>query len=241
MVIRRTTSFVYTLLVLAIVEPIATSGARSERELSCGYKNVSIVSSRQSDLNMACRALDEIVKYFSSLGFRVTPGVLLRFADRSTDRAFVHGYYDARQSRIVVYRNSKSSPWGLPWNKDMTASFLRHELVHMAILQIINTNRISLRREWHEFIAYAIQLDYLPPRLKEDLLSKQSQVRPFGTFLQINEFTSRMNPEVFAVASYKTYRAKGAGAFVRQLLRAEIVPAPISYPFAFGPGEMSAD
>lgn len=241
MVIRHATILAYALIVLAIVVPIATTGARSQSELSRGYKNVHIVSSRPSDSVAACQAIDEILKYFSSLGFQITPRVTLRFEDRSTDKGFVHGFYDARQSRIVIFRNSKSSPWGLPWNEDMAASFLRHELAHMAIWQIISAKKISLRREWHEFIAYAIQLDYMPPRLRDNLLSKQAHVRPFGTFLQINEFTSRMNPEVFAVASYKTYRARGAGAFVQQLLRAEVVPAPISYPFAIGPGEMSDD
>ena len=191
---------------------------------------------------MACTAVADVDSYFRGIGFEITPRVSLRFADRSVVRSAkqgsTHGYFDAASSEIVVYRMAAVRPWGLRWTSELAHSFLRHELAHMAIWEIVGGDLTRLRREWHEFIAYAVQLDIMDARLRGELLATQSHVQPFENLTEINEFTSRMDPDLFAVAAYKTYLARGARKFVTQLLRAEIVPPPFSYPFPVLPSEV---
>jgi hypothetical protein len=95
-----------------------------------------------------------------------------------------------------------------------------------------------LRREWHEFLAYAIQFEMMEPALRDKALDGFHEVRAFSHLGEINEFTYGMNPEAFAVAAYKTYLDRGGSVFVGAVLRDEIkLPAP-SYPFPVLPDEV---
>ena len=202
---------------------------------NCGYAGVEVAYKEQADLRAACDALTDIAAYFRRIGFRIEPRFSLTFGDpdnvQSPDRRYTYGHFDARTSRIVVYRSSSIEPWGLHWNEKLAASFLRHELVHMAVWEIIGPDPDRLPREWHEFIAYAVQLELMDRELRDELLAKVATVGPFESLSQVNEFTYAMNPDVFAVAAYQTYREQGAEKFVRQLLRAELIPPRFSFPF----------
>ena len=237
---------VLALLVLgagAFAAFVPQSGDAAQRA-DCGHPTFDVVFDDRAELDMACRALTDITEYFRGMGFEVTPRVSLRFADRPSSRSAglssSHGYFDRWRSQIVVHRASDVSPWGLPWPPQLAGSFLRHELAHMAVWEVVDRDRSRLRREWHEFIAYAVQLDLMEPRLREGVLAAQARVRSFKNLAEVNEFTSRMDPDVFAVAAYKTYIAEGGTAFVAQLLRGEIVPPAFTYPFPVLPGQVSS-
>jgi len=243
MMLRRRQA-VLALLVLGagtLGAPVSQGIAAAQRG-DCGHPTVDVVFDDPAELDMACRALTDITAYFRGMGFEVAPRVSLRFADRPADRsadeASRHGYFDRGRSQIVAYRTSDVSPWGLPWTPQLAGSFLRHELAHMAVWEAIDRDRSRLRREWHEFIAYAVQLDLMEPQLREKILAVQAQVRPFANLAGVNEFTSRMDPDVFAVAAYRTYLARGSAKFVASLLRGEVVPPPFSYPFPVLPSEV---
>jgi hypothetical protein len=87
-----------------------------------------------------------------------------------------------------------------------------------------------LPREWHEFVAYAIQLDLMDPNVLDRVLASRADVQPFDKLLAVNEFTYGMDPEAFAVAAYKTYRARGGAQLVQQLLTGKVVPTTVSHP-----------
>ena len=207
----------------------------AEQSGDCGHRKVSVTYQTSIELDAACGALTKIVEYFRRMGFAITPNISLRFVDHSPERFSTHGYFDGSQSQIVVYRTSNGSPWALPWSSELAASFLCHEVVHMALWQIVNGDRKRLQREWHEFIAYAIQLDLMEPRLLSELLTTHAHVGPFDDFMQVNELTYHMDPEVFAIAAYRTYLGKGGMEFVRQLLSGEIIPPRLSYPLSISP------
>jgi len=196
---------------------------------------VNVIYDGPTELEAACSALTDIVVYFQRMGFEIVPKVSLRFADGDAARSFqqvaAHGYFNAPQAQIVVYRTSDVSPWGLVWSAKLAASFLRHELAHMAIWAIVGGSQVRLGREWHEFIAYSIQLDLMDGQLLNELLARYTKTGPVGYLTEINEFTYGMDPEAFAVAAYKTYLAKDGTKFVGQLLRGGDVPPPLSYPF----------
>lgn len=235
---------VLALLVLGagVLAAPMSRGAEAAQRGVCGHPTFDVVFDDPAELDMACRALTDVTEYFRGIGFDVIFIVLLHYTDhppdRSTDDASTHGYFDRGRSQIVLHRASDVSPWGLPWTPQLAGSFLRHELAHMAVWQIVGEDPSRLRREWREFIAYAVQLDLVEPQLREEVLAAQAQVRPFENLAEVNEFTSRMDPDVFAVAAYRTYLARDSRAFVGQLLREEVVPPHFSYPFAVQPSEV---
>lgn len=241
MLYRRKAMLASLLLAAGPAGAVSPRRSRAENRSDCGFHGVSITYGDAAELEAACGALADIVAWFQHAGFDITPRISLRFADRSVARSFgqisSHGYFDAPQLRIVVHRTSDVSPWGLPWSRGLAVSFLHHELAHMAVWQITGGDIARLRREWHEFIAYAVQFDLMDRVLRAELLATQEHVHAFDQLLQVNELTYHMNPEVFAIAAYKTYLAKGGPQFVGQLLRAEIVPPPLTYPFPVLPGQ----
>lgn len=214
---------------------------RAEDRSECDYPHFAILHDTPAELDTACRAVADIIIFFEVLGFTLTPMGTLSFAERPTDEEFItaptHGHFDARRSQIVAFRTSDARPWGQQWSTSLAGSFLRHELVHMAVWQIGAREGTFFRPERHEFIAYAIQLDLMDPDLREVILATHPRLKPFDDLLQINEFTSRMDPELFALAAYSTYRDRGGERFVRELLRAEIVPPEFIYPFPTLPGQ----
>ena len=222
---------------------LASSPAGAEQKGHCsGSRAVTVVYDDASELDAACQAVGEVSGYFRGIGFDVPSKVLLRFADRAgedyTGHATAHGYFDVQRSQIVMYRLSDTKPWRQPFSSKLLASFTRHEIVHLAIWEALQGDLKRLRREWHEFIAYAIQLDLMDPELSQQVLATQADVVAAKDLVQINEFSYGMNPEGFAVLAYKTYLDRGAAVFVRQLLNGEIKPLPFSYPFAVLPHEV---
>lgn len=206
-----------------------------DQPTNCGRKGVEVVFSQRADLTAACHALDDTLAYFQRLGFDLEPNFSLTFVDptqgKSIEGVTSYGYLDLHSSIIVVYTFSYRQPWGLTWSRQVASSFLEHELVHIAIWQILGHDAGRLPREWHEFIAYAVQLDLMDAKLRKQLFGHFPDVHAFHELSEVNEFTYGIDPEVFAVAAYLTYRERGAGSFVRGLLRAEIIPPPIFFPF----------
>ena len=220
----------------------ATSGwSAGQHKANCGHKGVSVKVTEPADLALACDALAAVLAYFRDLGFGFQPRFSLTFADgrrsQSTDGVVAYGYADMRSSVVLVRTSSDRQPWGLPWSRAMVGSFLRHELAHIAVWQILGPDARRLRHEWHEFVAYAIQLDLMEGPLVRTLLANYRDARAFGGLTEVNEFVYGMNPDRFAVMAYLTYRERGAQDFVRRLLRGEITPPAPSFPFPVLPHE----
>lgn len=234
---RRHSIFFFAFLGLALAQTSVVRDAQAEKDGECEHIGLTVLNNDPNELIMVCRAVSDITAYFQSIGFDLTPNGTLLFNDRSSERTFTHGYFDSKRSQIVVYRTTNMKPWGQPWTSRMAGSFLRHELVHMVIWEIVSGDPARLRPEWHEFIAYAIQFDLMDPQQRTSLLAPMAHIRPFETLLEVNEFTAHMKPSQFAIAAYKTYLGKGARKFVKQLLLGEIAPAPFSYPFPVLPAQ----
>lgn len=207
---------------------------RSTEPSNCGYNGVHIAYTHRADLAAACEALTDTLTYFRTIGFEFEPRFSLTF-DRgeleSTEGVVSYGQLDPRSSIIFVHSTAHRAPWGLAWNSKLAGSVLRHELVHLAVWEILGPEAGRLPREWHEFIAYAIQLDLMDPALLKEVLARLPDMRAFEALSEVNEITYGMDPDVFAVAAYLMYRERGAENFVRQLMRAEIVPPSFTFPY----------
>lgn len=229
---------VLSFIVAAAVAP-AWSADGDEGE--CGHKSVSVEFMDRADLALACDALADVLGYFHGMGFNFQPRFTVSFAEpakgRSVEGVVAYGYTDLRSSVVVVHTWSYRAPWGLPWSRAMIGSFLRHEIAHIAVWQILGPNARRMRHEWHEFVAYAIQLDRMDGPLLRTLLANDPDARAFADLSEVNEFIYGMNPDVFAIMAYLTYREKGGQEFVRRLLRGEIVPPAPSFPFPVLPHE----
>lgn len=222
----------------------SSNDVQAENQGGCAQPGVRVVYDDPAELEMVCGTLADIVDYFRDISFEIAPFVLVSFENRPTDRRSdqvpVHGFFDAPRSRIVVYRSSDARPWGLEWSSGLARSFLHHELAHLAVWEITDASDIRFRPEWQEFFAYAVQFDLMSPDLREEILAMHTDVPPFDDLIQVNEFTSRMNPELFAVAVYETYLSRSGAQFLEEILRAEVELPQFVYPFPVLPGQVPA-
>ena len=223
-----------------VVAAYGAASAASDAPPSCSHRGVEVVHERPADLALACEALADVLAYFRRIGFGFEPRFTVKFAEprlKPPEGIVSYGHADVRSSIVVVYSSTHRRPWGLPWSTELAASFLRHELAHIAAWQILGREARELRREWHEFIAYAIQLDLMHWKLRAAVLANFPDVQAVADLSAVNEFTYGMDPDVFAVTAYLTYRERGAENLVRALLRGELVPPPFSFPFPVFPQE----
>ncbi|MFM9848041.1 MAG: DUF6639 family protein [Hyphomicrobiaceae bacterium] len=238
----RCRQIIATVLVVAVFPLFAGHGVRAEQRDNCVPHGIAVVDADLSELEAACNAVSDVVRYFSGTGFQVPTKVSVHFANLGGEGArghsLAHGLFDPLRSQIVIYRASNVRPWGQSWSPKLVESFLRHEIVHTVIWDVMKANPKRLGREWHEFIAYAVQLDLMDADLRNRVLGAQTSVGPITDLSEVNEFSYGMNPEAFAVVAYKTYLARDGAVFVRQLLNGEIIPPVFSYPFAVQPHEV---
>jgi hypothetical protein len=234
---------VIALLAAALTPPFTRDAARAA---ACGHADVEVGGATPREAADLCAALSEVRGYFGAMGFQWEPTGSVAFlarGDPTSSRAgHVHGYFDRRQSAVVLFREPVASPWRLGWSDELAASFLRHELVHMALWQILrDAAPMRLRREWHEFIAYAVQFALMSPQLRDQVLASDPDALAFEQLDGVNEFIAGMVPERFAISAYRTYVERDGARFVAQLLRFEIRPPPMSYPFPVLPGQIPED
>ena len=188
----------------------------------CGLAGVNLAYTEARDYASACEAIRETREYFRRIGISTQFKLSVRFAARGEALGGLsessYAYADRATSRIVVFLSPDARPWGLLWTEALEHSFLRHELVHVAVWHFLGERAKILPREWDEFIAYAVQLELMHPGLRDQVLAKFASVRAFDGAAEVNEFLYGMDPEAFAVAAYRTYRKGGGSKFVLELL-----------------------
>lgn len=117
---------------------------------------------------------------------------------------------------------SQRRPWGLAWDQEFAHSILQHEIVHAELAQLMAGSYDKLPRSWHEALAYAVQIDLMPPNLKARVLEPYRSEEGFVNTLEVNDTTYELNPDAFAVASYKLYVRKGRLDFLKRVISLQL-------------------
>lgn len=197
-------------------------------ESHCGYEHVRIKGNPPVRGLDFCQPLSRVMAFFQSMGFEFEPRFSLITTSRlDADQAHSYGNYDAAIERITIFRIGKKTPWNLDLSKEIYNSIAVHEMVHMAVLRILGENYSRLPKEWHEFIAYSVQIDLLDRPLRDRVLDRNEDVLAFTNLLSVNPYIYGLaGSDLFSVQAYKTYCARGGPAFVQDLLRFKFSPPP---------------
>jgi hypothetical protein len=185
----------------------------------------------------ACRALDEVLGYFKAGGFEVDGSLVVRFrpslyveigsslGNDEYEFARLSGSYSATSNEIEILSSSSWNfyrrPWDMSWDAAMAFSISEHEIIHWAIAQIMGDQHEKLPHAWHEALAYAVQIELMPPRLREAVLARYPLEKGFANTLEINEIVYGLDPDHFAVASYWTYKRGTGMEFLKKAIRFE--------------------
>ncbi len=239
----RTTATMLNLLcaLAAAVGTAALDGgtaAQGRAAGTCDRGNVVVRLATPQQVREACEAISDVLTYFNGIGFEIDLQVTIAFRgdiEAEGGNKHAHGFYDAAAREIRLYAREQARPWGEAW-QDVGGSFLHHEVTHAAVVQILGLRGSTLPHEWHEFVAYAMQLELMDPAIRDRILERYSEVTPVPALTQINSFTYGLaDPDTFAVLAFKSYRRFGGRDLVRRLLTAEFVPTPVDRMMPFPP------
>jgi len=205
---------------------------------ACGYPSVTVRADHREDIDDLCAALTDVRRFFSTLGFEFEPEFSIAFLGRAPAAPTppAHGSFDPATREAVLYEQADTNPWGISWTRAISTTFLCHEFVHMAVTRILGKDSPRLRREWHEFIAAAIQFELMPADLRASVLDRYPGMTPAEDLREINAMTHELaDPGDFGVLAYKTYQAHGRTELIRRLITFEIAPASIMDALPHGP------
>lgn len=232
---RQLLTFVVTAFLTALV---CTAAGEGKSNGVCGRRDVSVTWANSRQIDEVCTAIDEVQAFFAAVGFKVDPQVTIEFAKDiggGADHRHTHGNYNPMTRKIMLYEREQARPWGEEWTLVAT-TFLRHEVIHAAVVQLLASRKPDLPREWHEFIAYAVQFELMEPAVRERILTRYASVVPVSALTEINRFTYGLaDPDTFAVLAYRSYLAFGGSDLIRRVLAFEFVPMPIEMMMPFPP------
>lgn len=198
----------------------------------CGAAGVEVVGTDE-EVAVACDALDDVRDYFGRLGFTLEPSVEISFQEEvllevdEGDDYRVSGCFIAPLHRIEVTSWTSASqaerrPWGVDWGREIVASITRHELVHMAISEVLGEQDQRVGVPWHEFIAYAVQFELMDPTLRGRILESYADLSPFTSPDHVNVFLHGADPDAFGVRSYLYAQERGGIDFIRSILAGDV-------------------
>lgn len=200
----------------------------SAKELQCSDTGIVIQGTELPDLHDGCEAVKSAAVFFAIAGLSMPIGVSIRLIDgTSTPLLASHemGNYDAGDNSIrvlayrVALRQSRRAAPGLGRiaSRDQWRSYIVHELAHAAIH--LECGKSCPSRALHEYVAAIAQLSSLPKGVLADLLRHYPDLEAFSRLTEITETYYAINPQFFAVKSYKHYQQQAEPqAFFRRIL-----------------------
>lgn len=208
---------------------------------ACGYETVSVTGSAE-EIEDACRALGEVLAYFSKIGLQPEPSVNIAFEDQAyidtfrqtyeprkepAGRSPVSGYYDFRRKELQITSGRRDlprerKPWGIAWGRPIAYSILQHELVHAVVASLLGSGYQKLAKEWHEVIAYSVQFEVMDSELKRRVLANYPEARPFQFPENVNPVIYAADPDEFGVSAFLFTEANGGPRFVGEILARKV-------------------
>lgn len=136
------------------------------------------------------------------------------------------GYFERHTHRIVVLHYEKfaqQQTWlGLPIEAEVYRSIFAHEVAHAIATSHAGEHRLSPAAQ--EYAAHVTMLATASPALRERILA-QRPGNGFDREHQINELIYALDPQWFAVESYRHWlRQPDPAAFLRRVLDGAAIP-----------------
>lgn len=209
---------------------VVGANSASGAETACPDTTVTAVTDADADKVAACNGALDARIFLHALGlktdFPLTVNMVGTLPEAVAEHAF--GCFDAEKNRISVLNFSacrvayEQEPAfaALPFDAAVHRSIVAHEVAHAIASRNFTIDAPS--RAAHEYIAYVTQLGTLPPAHRKALLGRYPHTH-FETPMQIHIIILMMNPEAFAIGSYRHFlRPENGRAFLHQILSGDV-------------------
>ena len=208
--------------------PVFARAVNAAAVSRCPAIPVSVVAGSPEEGDVACSAARTALELLGRCRIHPRKPFDVHIVDevRHPQNGAIFGLYDPFQQRAVVARPStlpalvEGTPYAILPPVDFYRSLIVHEVVHAVMHQ--NLNRRASTHAAYEYPAYALQIESLPPEVRDGFLQSfdQQAVRAASLF---NDAVLLFDPFFFAARAYHHFKDATDGcAHISALLDGEV-------------------
>jgi hypothetical protein len=178
---------------------------------------VDVAAASDGERQLACSAAGHALQLLGRCGIslRRPLGVEIRSEVRHPFKGAILGLLDVKRGRVLVTRQAnvpslvKDTPFARLPLRDFYRSLIVHEVVHGVMHQ--NQKRPLTSHAEAEYPAYALQIESLPPDLRDKFLRSFDQAATKAGALLFNDVVLSADPRFFAASAYRHFKALDNG------------------------------
>lgn len=197
-------------------------------QLQCPDAPVEVIAPSDDERRLACSAASHALELLGRCGIslRRPLHVEIRNEVRHPFNGPILGLLDVKLERVLITREAnvpalvKDTPVAKLPLRDFYRSLIVHEVVHGVMHQ--NLKRPLTSHAEAEYPAYALQIESLPPDVRDRFLQSFDQAATKANTFLFNDVVLSGDPFVFAASAYEHFNALGNGCGnLRSLLTGE--------------------
>lgn len=196
--------------------------------MRCEGVDAQVVTPSAKLSSSICEIAKKTAAFMQEIGFETKFPLHITVSNKlkSLHLAPVYGLYNSHENRIEIIdlashlsEHHTKKPFGIDMTRELHNSFIVHEISHA--YAHANAPKVGLSLVAHEYIAYIVQFSLLPSAMLRNILENH-QVSAFESENEISALYFHLNPEYFAVKSWRHYSIPGNGRlFIDAILRGE--------------------
>lgn len=203
----------------------------------CPEAPVDVMAASSEERHLVCSAAHDVVQRLGRCEISLRRPLDVEIVDEvrhpvSADPIF--GFFDTNRERVLISQEraipslAEGTPYAVLPQRDFYRSVIVHEVVHGIMHQ--NLKRPALSHAAYEYPAYALQVESLPPDVRDKLLSAVPNAVGSGE-LRVNDAILFFDPFLFAVRAYGHLKSATDGcAQLHALLEGQASFVPILPP-----------
>lgn len=179
----------------------------------CSEALVDVTALSSEELHLACSAANDALKLLGRCGISLRRPLHVQIMSevRHPFSGPIFGMFDPKQERVLVTQQAhipyliKDTPYARLPLRDFYRSLIVHEVVHGVMHQ--NLKRPATSHAAYEYPAYALQIESLPPQVRDTFLRFFDQTAFKGSSTIFSDAVLFFNPYFFAASAYHHFKA----------------------------------
>jgi hypothetical protein len=215
-----------------VAQPVEPSVTAKDANLAaperCFEASVDVTGDSLEERRLACSAASEAIRLLGRCGISLRRPLHVQIMTevRHPFSGAIFGLFDTKQERVLVTREAnipalvKDTPYAALPQRDFYRSLIVHEVVHGVMHQ--NLKRHARSHAAYEYPAYALQVESLPPQVRNTFLRSFDQTAIADKSL-FNDPVLFFDPYFFAARAYHHFKAAPNGCtHLTALLEGEV-------------------
>lgn len=213
----------------AAVAAWAAGSARLAAQQRCAEAPVNVTAASADERRLACSAANDAIQLLGRCGISLRRPLHVQIMSevRHPFSGAIFGLFDTKQERVLVTQEAnipslvKDTPYAKLPQRDFYRSLIVHEVIHGIMHQ--NLKRPATSHAAYEYPAYALQIESLPPHVREEFLQSFDQTAIKADSTIFSDAVLFFDPYFFAASAYNHFKASTNGcAHLTALLEGEV-------------------